>query len=98
MSRINPDLTPRLLDLKQAGAYLGVSPWTVRDWVIVGALPSVRLPVVRVNCGKRDSGSTKYTLADPSDGRVRCKSVRKILLDVRDLDAFIEQNKGTGPA
>jgi hypothetical protein len=98
MSRINPDLAPRLLDLKQAGAYLGVSPWTVRDWVLVGALPSVRLPVVRLNCGKRDSGSTRYSLADPNDRRVRGKTVRKILLDVRDLDAFIDGNKGTGPA
>jgi hypothetical protein len=27
-----PAITPRLLNLKQAAAYLGVSFWSVRDW------------------------------------------------------------------
>ena len=35
---------PRPLDLREAAAYLGVSCWTIRDWVLDGLLPVVRLP------------------------------------------------------
>jgi excisionase family DNA binding protein len=63
---------PRLLDLKAAATYLGLSYWTVRDLVIAGRLPSVKIPCPR-------SG----------DGR----SIRRILVDRHDLDAFIEQSK-----
>lgn len=84
----------RLLDLKKAGEYLGVSEWTVRDWVAVGVLPCVRLPVVRLNKGRRKSGkSNRYELAAPNDSRLRGKAVRKILVDVRDLDEFIAAHK-----
>lgn len=38
-----PGLCPRLLDVKQAGAYLGVSPWTVRELAWRGELPEVRI-------------------------------------------------------
>lgn len=41
-------LTPRLLDVKAAAAYLGgVSVWTIRAWVADGHLHPVRLPSVR---------------------------------------------------
>ena len=36
-------LPPRLLDLDGAAAYLGVSPWVVRDLEHAGRLPRVRL-------------------------------------------------------
>jgi len=36
---------PRLLDLKGAAAYLGVSPWTVRDLEAAGSLRRVRIPL-----------------------------------------------------
>jgi hypothetical protein len=36
---------PRLLDLAAAGAYLGVSPWTVRDLIAAGTLARVRIPL-----------------------------------------------------
>jgi hypothetical protein len=62
----------RLLDLKSAGAYVGVSYWTMRDLVFGGIIPSVKIPYPR-------SG----------DGRV----IRRILVDRRDLDTFIENNK-----
>jgi len=62
----------RLLDLKSAGAYLGVGYWTMRDLVFGGIIPSVKIPCPR-------SG----------DGR----SIRRILVDRRDLDTFIENNK-----
>ena len=36
---------PRLLDLKATAAYLGISPWTVRDLEAQGILHRVRVPV-----------------------------------------------------
>lgn len=38
---------PRLVDLHEAGAYLSLSYWTVRDLVFAGKLPTVRVPGVR---------------------------------------------------
>ncbi len=38
-------IVPRLLSLKQAALYLGVSPWTVRDLESAGVLPRVRIPL-----------------------------------------------------
>src|SRR5258708_2469823 len=40
-----PGLCPRLLDLGATAAYLGVSPWTVRDLEAAGTLKRVRVPV-----------------------------------------------------
>ena len=34
----------RLLDLAQAAAYLGVSTWTIRDYLAAGLLTRVTLP------------------------------------------------------
>jgi len=42
----------RLLDLKTAGAYLGVSYWTVREYVFAGVLASVKLPCPRSKDGR----------------------------------------------
>jgi len=36
---------PRLLDLEATAAYLGVSPWTVRDLEAAGVLQRVRVPL-----------------------------------------------------
>jgi hypothetical protein len=36
---------PRLLDLKGAAAYLGVSPWTIRDLEASGTLRRVNVPL-----------------------------------------------------
>lgn len=38
-------ISPRLLDLATAAAYLSVSPWTVRDLEAVGIVPRVRVPL-----------------------------------------------------
>ena len=62
----------RLLDLKSAGTYLGVSYWTMRDLVFGGVIPSVKIPCPRAR-----------------DGR----TIRRVLVDRRDLDTFIENNK-----
>jgi hypothetical protein len=37
-------ILPRLLDLKGAAAYLGVSPWTIRDLEANGMLRRVNVP------------------------------------------------------
>jgi len=36
---------PRLLDLRAAAAYLGVSPWTVRDLEANGTLRRISIPL-----------------------------------------------------
>ena len=38
-------IPPRLLDLPDTAAYLGVSEWTVRDLESAGVLPRVRVPL-----------------------------------------------------
>jgi len=38
-------IPPRLLDLKGAAAYLGVSPWTIRDLEANGTLRRVNVPL-----------------------------------------------------
>ena len=72
----------RLLSLKQAAAYVGVSYWLLRDYVIDGTLRPVRLPGSRIK----------------KDGRVTMNSkdhhMRKIMLDREDLDKLIEESKG----
>jgi hypothetical protein len=44
-----PGLCPRLLDLGSSAAYLGVSPWTMRD--LKGAETLKRVPVPVANVG-----------------------------------------------
>ena len=38
-------IPPRLLDIKATAAYLGVSPWTVRDLEFSGVLQRVNIPL-----------------------------------------------------
>jgi hypothetical protein len=48
-----PNLAARLLDIQAAAAYLGgISPWTVRDFIASGEIPSVRLPRPRAGDGR----------------------------------------------
>jgi excisionase family DNA binding protein len=60
------DVAPRLVRLKGGAAYLGMSPWQLRNLVQRGELPVVKI----------------------SDGG-------PWLLDLRDLDAWVERNKTT---
>ena len=38
-------IVPRLLSLDTTAAYLGISPWTVRDLEAADVLPRVRIPL-----------------------------------------------------
>jgi hypothetical protein len=37
-------IQPRLLGLRDAAQYVGVSTWTIRGWLAAGRLARVRLP------------------------------------------------------
>jgi hypothetical protein len=63
---------PRLLNLHQAADYLGVSYWSVRDYVLADLIPTVALPALR-----------------PREGAQAGKTLRRVLIDREDLDAFV---------
>ena len=72
----------RLLNLHDAAVYLGVSYWTVRDYVQEGILPQVKLPCAR----RRAKGGAVIRRAGDVDAR-------RILVDIVDLDALIARRK-----
>jgi len=61
---ISNPMTPRLLTLKDAAQWLGLTVWAMRERVWQGAIPYVRF----------DGG-------------------RKLYIDTKDLERFIEQHK-----
>ena len=67
---------PRLLNMRQAAAYLGCSFWTARDYILQGLIPAVDMPPLRAREGDRQR-----------------KTLRRVLVDRADLDAFIESRK-----
>lgn len=69
-------ITPRLLNMRQAAAYLGCSFWTARDYVLQGLIPVVDMPPLRTREGDRQR-----------------TTLRRVLIDRADLDAFIESRK-----
>lgn len=69
-------ITPRLLNMRQAAAYLGCSFWTARDYVLQGLIPVVDMPPLRAREGDRQR-----------------TTLRRVLIDRADLDAFIESRK-----
>ena len=72
---------PRLLNMRQAAAYLGCSFWTARDYILQGLIPVVDLPPLRARPGDRQR-----------------KTLRRVLVDRADLDAFIQSRKRQGGA
>jgi len=56
------DKNKRLISQKEAGEYLGISYWTVRDLVFCGDIPHIRIR-------------------------------RRILMDIQDLDDYIQKTK-----
>lgn len=59
-------LSLRLVSMKEAGAMIGVSYWTVRGWVETGKLPHYRLPVAsrRSRRGPGSARTIRVKLAD----------------------------------
>ena len=74
-------ITPRCLNRDQAATYLGVSVDTIDRAIQSGVLPTVRLPVER----------------NRTTGRGSVGQGRRILIDVRDLDALIDKSKRRRP-
>jgi hypothetical protein len=72
----------RLLSLNQAAEYTGLSYWTLRDYVLDGILPMVKLPGGRQ---KNRRGIVTKKAGDTSN--------RKILIDREDLDRLIARSK-----
>jgi hypothetical protein len=75
-SQARDTIAPRLLNMRQAAAYLGCSFWTARDYILQGLIPVVDLPPLRARDGDRQR-----------------KTLRRVLVDRADLDAFIESRK-----
>jgi hypothetical protein len=85
-------LPPRLLTLKQGAAYVGVSYWTLRDLVLNGTVPAVRVPSGRITSG-RNHGEKRQTRVLVSATDPRLRSLRKVLVDRLDLDRLITEWK-----
>jgi len=82
----------RLLTLKQGAEYLGISYWTMRDLVLNGTVPAVRVPSGRITSGRNHRHKRQSRVLVPStDPRVR--SLRKVLVDRVDLDRLIQSWK-----
>jgi hypothetical protein len=62
--------------MRQAAAYLGLSYWSLRDYVLAGLIPVVALPPLR-----------------PREGERARTTLRRVLVDRGDLDAFIDARK-----
>jgi len=75
----------RLVDKPRAADYLGTSEDTIDRLIATGALPVVRLPVE--NASIETQGGSKR--------KARVGVNRRILIDVRDLDALIDRSKET---
>jgi predicted site-specific integrase-resolvase len=60
-------IVPRLLNLHQAAKYLGCSFWTVRDYVLQGLIPVVRLPPLRARAGARQRKVLRRIVIDRTD-------------------------------
>src|SRR5262249_4772874 len=63
MRKRTTSLGGRLMDLRTAAAYLGCSYWTLRDLVLNGHVPAVRIPSPRA----RDGRALRRTLIDSHD-------------------------------
>lgn len=74
---------PRLMNLHDAAAYLGVSYWTMRDYVIDGIIARITLPCAR----RRKKGGAIVRRAGDIEAR-------RIYVDRTDLDSLIERCKG----
>jgi hypothetical protein len=60
-------ITPRLLNMRQAAAYLGCSFWTARDYVLQGLIAVVDMPPLRAREGDRQRKALRRVLIDRAD-------------------------------
>jgi hypothetical protein len=60
-------VTPRLLNMRQAAAYLGCSFSTARDYVLQGLIPVVDMPPLRAREGDRQRKTLRRVLIDRAD-------------------------------
>ena len=74
--------SPRLMNLRAAAAYIGVSYWTIRDYVADGIVPCIILPCSR----RRKKGGAVVRRAGDIDAR-------RIYVDRADLDLLVERCK-----
>ena len=63
---------PICVDVKQAAAMLGVSVWTVREYVATGDLPAVKLPATKG--AEVQSRRVLIAVADLEAFVTRCRS------------------------
>jgi hypothetical protein len=66
-SQAGERVRPRLLNMRQAAAYLGCSFWTARDYILQGLIPVVDLPPLRPREGERDRKTLRRVLVDRAD-------------------------------
>jgi hypothetical protein len=60
-------LPPRLLDLHAGADYIGLSYWSLRDYVLAGLIPTVELPPLRPREGERAKKTLRRVLVDRED-------------------------------
>jgi len=59
--------SPRLLNLRDAAAYCGISLWTMRDLVLAKHVPTVCLPAQRPRAGAAARHTLRRVLIDKHD-------------------------------
>jgi hypothetical protein len=69
----------RLLTVETAARYLGVSGWTVQQYIVDGTLPTVELPRPKTASAFRKGA--RRPIGDV---------LRRVLLDRADLDQFVD--------
>jgi hypothetical protein len=66
-SQAGERVRPRLLNMRQAAAYLGCSFWTARDYILQGLIPVVDMPPLRAREGDRRRKTLRRVLVDRAD-------------------------------
>jgi hypothetical protein len=64
-TRPETGLLPRLLGVREAAHYLGISEWSLREWVASGVVPQVRVPLPSTT--KRRGDTCRRVLIDRYD-------------------------------
>ena len=61
------EISPRGLSLRQGAAYVGVSYWTFRDWVLAGHIPIIEPWPLTPRDGDRPKQTLRRVLVDRQD-------------------------------